>query len=99
MKAGRKVIFIRCIYAMQHHSFIHSRQDQTLKKQVAGEVKTSPFVKGYTKIAFKKKSLVCLMKSFHFVAFEKKSNKSIKGERGERQLLLSRRKKKSKSNK
>ena len=32
------------------------------------------------------------MKSFHFVAFEKKSNKSIKGERGERQLLRRREK-------
>ena len=83
--------------AMLFHSFIQDKI-KTLKKQVAGEVKTSPFVKGYTKIAFKKKSLVCLMKSFHFVAFEKKSNKSIKGERGERQLLR-RRKKKSKSNK
>ena len=74
-KCGRWVLirhyFLRksCLYKMHlcHDarwdailSFIQeSRQDQTLKKQVAGEVKTCPFVKGYTKIAFKK--VTCLL--------------------------------------
>ena len=49
--------FIPYVYGILLIALFPTMQDQILKKQVAGEVKTSPFVKGYTKIAFKKSHL------------------------------------------